>query len=54
MDAIARGIVALSTDPKVRNDFVELGKKRALDFSWDKAAERTLEVYGEALARGGR
>ena len=54
VDAIARGIVALSTDPKVRTDFVELGKKRALDFSWDKAAERTLEVYGEALARGGR
>ena len=54
VDAIARGIVALATDPKVRNDFVELGKKRALDFSWDKAAERTLEVYGEALARGGR
>ena len=50
----ARGIVALTTDPKVRADFVELGKKRALDFSWDKAAERTLEVYGEALARGGR
>ena len=54
VDAIARGIVALSTDAKVRNDFVELDKKRALDFSWDKAAERTLEVYGEALARGGR
>ena len=54
VDAIARGIVALTTDPKVRADFVELGKKRALDFSWDKAAERTLEVYGEALARGGR
>jgi len=54
VDAIARGIVALTTDPKVRADFVELGKKRALDFSWDKAAERTLEVYGEALARGRR
>ncbi len=54
VDAIARGIVALATDPKVRADFVELGKKRALDFSWDKAAERTLEVYGEALARGRR
>jgi glycosyltransferase involved in cell wall biosynthesis len=53
VDAIARGIVALTTDPKVRADFVELGKKRALDFSWDKAAERTLEVYGEALARAG-
>jgi glycosyltransferase involved in cell wall biosynthesis len=50
VDAIARGIVALATDPKIRADFVELGRKRALDFSWDKAAERTLEVYAEALA----
>ena len=50
VEAIARGILALSTDPKVRADYVELGRKRALDFSWDKAAERTLEVYAEALA----
>ncbi|HEV8609491.1 MAG TPA: glycosyltransferase family 1 protein [Thermoanaerobaculia bacterium] len=53
VDAIARGIVELATDPKVRADFVELGRKRALDFSWDKAAERTLEVYAEALAGHG-
>jgi glycosyltransferase involved in cell wall biosynthesis len=50
VDAIARGILALTTNPKVRADFVELGRKRALDFSWDKAAERTLEVYAEVLA----
>ena len=50
VDAIARGILLLATDPKLRADFVELGRKRALDFSWDKAAERTLEVYAEALA----
>lgn len=54
VDAIARGILALTTEPNVRADFVELGKKRALDFSWDKAAERTLEVYAEALASTGR
>jgi glycosyltransferase involved in cell wall biosynthesis len=54
VDAIARGIVALATDEKVRTDFRELGKKRALDFSWDKAAERTLEVYRSALAGSGR
>jgi glycosyltransferase involved in cell wall biosynthesis len=53
VDAIARGILLLATDPKVRADFVELGRKRALDFSWDKAAERTLEVYAEALAGRG-
>lgn len=53
VDAIARGIVLLNTDHKVRSDFVELGRKRARDFSWDKAAERTLEVYAEALAGTG-
>ena len=50
VDAIARGIVLLTTDPKVRSDFVLLGRKRARDFSWDRAAERTLEVYAEALS----
>jgi len=49
VDAISRGIVALTTDGQLRSDLVELGKKRALDFSWDKAAERTLEVYRTAL-----
>ena len=49
MDAIARGIETLATDPKLRANYTELGKKRALDFSWDKAAERTLEVYADAL-----
>ncbi len=49
VDAIAGGIVVLTTDQRVREDFRELGRKRALDFSWDKAAERTLEVYAAAL-----
>jgi alpha-1,3-rhamnosyl/mannosyltransferase len=49
VDAIAKGIAALANDPTLRTDLTELGKKRALDFSWDKAAERTLEVYGAAL-----
>ena len=51
VDAIASGIVILATDERVRADFRELGKKRALDFSWDKAAERTLEVYAAALGQ---
>jgi glycosyltransferase involved in cell wall biosynthesis len=51
VDAIARGIVVLTTDEKLRSDFIELGKKRALDFSWEKAAEKTLEVYRAALTR---
>ena len=52
VEAIAGGIILLSTDQKLRADYSELGKKRALDFSWEKAAERTLEVYAEALGAG--
>ena len=49
VEAIADGIVQLATDARVRADYSLLGRKRALDFSWDKAAERTLEVYAAAL-----
>ena len=50
VDAIARGIADLATDAARRAEFAELGKRRARDFSWDRAAEATLKVYAEALA----
>ncbi len=50
VDAIARGITDLATDPSRRAEFAELGRRRAADFSWDHAAEQTLRVYAEALA----
>jgi glycosyltransferase involved in cell wall biosynthesis len=50
VDAIAAGIVLLATDANAREQYAALGRKRALDFSWDKAAQRTLEVYASALA----
>jgi glycosyltransferase involved in cell wall biosynthesis len=49
VDAIAAGIVTLATDEEARARYAELGRKRARDFSWDKAAARTLEVYADAL-----
>jgi glycosyltransferase involved in cell wall biosynthesis len=53
VEAIARGIVDLATDPGRRAEFADLGKRRARDFSWDKAAEQTLKVYAETLSRRG-
>jgi len=50
VDAIAAGIVLLATDANARAQYIALGRKRALDFSWDKAAERTLAVYADALS----
>ena len=52
VDAIARGIADLATDPARRAEFAELGKHRAAEFSWDRAAEQTLKVYAETLAAG--
>jgi hypothetical protein len=49
VDAIAAGIVLLSTHANARAEYAALGVKRALDFSWDKAAQRTLNVYASAL-----
>jgi alpha-1,3-rhamnosyl/mannosyltransferase len=49
VDAIARGIVDLATDPARRSEFAELGKRRARDFSWDHAAAQTLKAYADAL-----
>jgi alpha-1,3-rhamnosyl/mannosyltransferase len=54
IDAIARGIRELALKESARSHFAELGRKRALDFSWDKAAEKTLEVYRAALEGGPR
>jgi alpha-1,3-rhamnosyl/mannosyltransferase len=53
VDAIAEGISQLATDEKARARFAELGLRRAADFSWDRAASRTLEVYSAAM-RGTR
>ncbi|HTY40494.1 MAG TPA: glycosyltransferase family 1 protein [Thermoanaerobaculia bacterium] len=50
VDAIARGIVDLATDPTRRAEFAELGRRRAADFSWERAAGQTLRVYAEALS----
>ena len=51
--AIARGITEIATNPSRRAELVDLGKRRAADFSWEHAAQQTLRVYGEAL-RGNR
>jgi len=53
VDAIADGIALLATNETERRRLSAIGLKRAADFSWDRAAARTLEVYAAAL-RGTR
>jgi glycosyltransferase involved in cell wall biosynthesis len=44
VDAIASALERLLSDPQLRQRLGDEGKRRAADFTWDKAAEQTLVV----------
>lgn len=45
INSIGNGMHQLINDPKLQRELKLAGKKRAEDFSWEKTAEKTLEVY---------
>ena len=49
IDAMSRAIGHCMTDPDHRQALVDMGLKRAREFSWDRTAKRTLELYLEVL-----
>jgi alpha-1,3-rhamnosyl/mannosyltransferase len=52
VEEIAAAIARLLTDPARRAELASRGLRRAEDFRWARAAEKTLEVYLQVL-RGG-
>jgi glycosyltransferase involved in cell wall biosynthesis len=50
-DAIAAALTRLLDDPERRAELVARGHERWKAFSWERAAEETLEVYERALAQ---
>ncbi len=46
---MARVMAALLADSTRREQLVQLGLKRTRDFSWEKSAQATLEVYQKAM-----
>ena len=50
-EEIARGILHLLRSEDERRRLSDAGLKRAAEFSWERAARQTLEVYAEALRR---
>jgi glycosyltransferase involved in cell wall biosynthesis len=38
-------MVKILTDDKLRDDLITKGLERAKDFTWDKTAEQTKEIY---------
>jgi glycosyltransferase involved in cell wall biosynthesis len=54
VDAIASGLERLLSDAQLRQKLGDEGKRRAADFTWDKAADQTLAVLrriGTAIHR---
>ncbi|HLG99159.1 MAG TPA: glycosyltransferase family 1 protein [Bryobacteraceae bacterium] len=48
-NSIAAGLAQLIGDPALRDTLIEKGFARALEFSWEKAVEKTWNVYKELL-----
>ena len=45
IDGLVVAMWRVLTEPELRQDLIAKGLKRAQNFSWDKAAQQTLEVY---------
>jgi glycosyltransferase involved in cell wall biosynthesis len=48
-DELASALVSLATDQARVTALVESGRKRAMEFRWEKAVNETLTVYRELL-----
>lgn len=46
IEEIAGAIHKAVSDPVLRNGLITMGKERVQEFSWKKAAEETLNIYG--------
>jgi len=50
VEGIAAGIAALLEDPERQERLADLGRARAAEFTWEKTARKTLEVYYQVAA----
>jgi len=51
-EEFARALAELLDDEGARRELADAGLRRASEFSWERAARMTLEVYAEALKAG--
>ena len=51
VDALAAAIERLYREPELRIELGRAGRKRVLDYTWEKAGERLLRAYTEARRR---
>jgi glycosyltransferase involved in cell wall biosynthesis len=46
---MASSINTVINDTKIRNKLIKNGRKKAKEYSWERMARQTLEVYRKAL-----
>jgi glycosyltransferase involved in cell wall biosynthesis len=46
--ALAAALTRVTADPDTRDDLTTRGSARASEFTWARAAEQTMQVYGSA------
>ncbi len=50
VDEISAGLARILEDQDLRRDLIERGLRRAVEFTWRRAAEQTLSVYDQLAA----
>ncbi len=50
LQELTAALVELMTDQKSREHYASVGRQRAAEFTWERTAERTLEVYRRVYA----
>lgn len=51
VDGLAESLQLLLTDKSARTRYADLGVARANEFSWEKAAQQTLEIYKQVIGQ---
>ncbi|MEO8505171.1 MAG: glycosyltransferase family 1 protein [Acidobacteriota bacterium] len=49
VEELALGIARCMTEPELRNALIQLGLRRSGDFRWERAAEKTRDIYLSAI-----
>jgi glycosyltransferase involved in cell wall biosynthesis len=51
IESIKKAMLDIDRDTELRNKIIAFGKKRVLDFSWQKMGEETLVIYRNCLGK---
>ena len=51
LQELTAALVEMLSDPKAREHYASVGRQRASEFTWERVAQQTLEVYREVCAK---